>query len=98
MATRQIWTGRKSSIGTSAVAVMSTGVKARRGVQITAPADNGSTVYIGNSSAVTADSADGTDGYPVIAGETVVIPTRNPDLLYAIAESGSDNKVWWMII
>tara|TARA_B100000700_G_scaffold320652_2_gene418345 strand:+ start:2338 stop:2637 length:300 start_codon:yes stop_codon:yes gene_type:complete len=94
---RPVRTGRVSSIGTAAAQLTSSVVKAKRGVQITADSDNAATIYVGNSN-VTADAADTTDGYPIAAGETVVIPTRKPSDLYLIAESGDAGKVWWLII
>jgi len=86
-----------SSIGDSQAQLTATIRKAKRGVQITADASNPSIIYVGLTG-VTADSADATDGYPIAAGDTVVIPTRNPALLYVIAKTGSTGKLWWMII
>ena len=94
---RPIYTGRTSSIGTSAVALTSSDVSGDRGVQIFADSSNAGTLYVGEDDTVTADSADGTDGYPIAAGETVVIPTLRPDLLYVIASTGT-NKLWWMLV
>ena len=92
-----IRTGRKSSISTSALQLTTVDAEGQRGVQITADSGNSGAVYVGETSAITADGADGTDGYPIAAGETVVIPTLRADELYVIAGS-SGHKVWWMLI
>lgn len=93
-----IRTGRKSSISTTAAPLTTVDETGLRGVQIVADAGNAGTIYVGESSAITADSADGTDGYPIAAGDTVVIPTLRADELYVITSSGSTDKVWWMLI
>lgn len=89
-------TGRKSSIGTSAVALVSaTPATSENGVRIVADPNNTAAVYIGKSSAVTANSADATDGYPLYAGREIVIPKEYANEIYVIAPSGSQ-AVWWM--
>ena len=89
-------TGRKSSIGTSAVQI-TTSQHVSRGVQIIADSTNSVKVYVGIST-VTADSADGTDGFPLAAGESVVIPVIDPSTVYLIASTGSTSKVFFMTV
>ena len=89
-------TGRKSSIGTSAAQVTSS-THVSRGVQIIADSTNAVKVYVGIST-VTADSADGTDGFPLAAGESVVVPVSDPSLIYVIAPSGSSSKVFFITV
>ena len=89
-------TGRKSSIGTSALQVTSS-THVSRGVQIIADSTNAVKVYVGLST-VTADSADGTDGFPLAAGESVVVPVSDPSLIYVIAPSGSSSKVFFITV
>ena len=90
-------TGRKSSIGTTAVQLTTAVTHANRGVQIVADASNSSTIYVGLAT-VTTDAADSTDGFPLSAGESVVIPVINPSTVYVIAASGSDSKVFFITV
>ena len=89
-------TGRKSSIGTSAVQLTSTS-HVSRGVQVIADATNSVIVYVGLST-VTTDAADGTDGFPLSAGESIVVPVIDPSLIYVRAPSGSSSKVFFMTV
>ena len=58
-------TGRKSSIGTSAVQ-LTTSTHVSRGIQVIADSTNSVIVYVGLST-VTANAADSTDGFPLSA-------------------------------
>ena len=89
-------TGRKSSIGTSAVQLTSSS-HVSRGVQVIADSTNSVIVYVGLST-VTADAADGTDGFPLSAGESIVIPVIDPSLIYVRAPSGSSSKVFFITV
>lgn len=89
-------TGRKSSIGTTSVQVTTSKLKTISGLQVKASADNAGTVYVGTRSTITANTADTTDGYPLAAGETLLIPARSADEVYAIA-SEADQVLFWMI-
>ena len=89
-------TGRKSSIGTTAVQITSS-THVSRGVQIIADSTNSVKVYVGIST-VTANSADGTDGFPLAAGESVVVPVSDPSLIYVVAPSGSSSKVFFITV
>jgi hypothetical protein len=90
-------TGRKTitNSATQLTAVDATGL---RGVQIVAGSANADVLYVGESSAVTADASDTTDGYPLAAGETLVLPTLRADELYLIADGAGSNKVWWILV
>tara|TARA_R110000744_G_scaffold33039_6_gene77016 strand:- start:633 stop:929 length:297 start_codon:yes stop_codon:yes gene_type:complete len=90
-------TGRKSSIGTSAVQLTATSIHASRGVQIVADSTNSVKVYVGIST-VTADSIDATDGFPLSAGESVVIPVIDPSIIYVRAVSGTTSKVFFVTV
>ena len=90
-------TGRKT-ITNTATQLTAVDAEGQRGVQIVAGSANADTVYVGESSAVTADGGDTTDGYPLAAGETLVLPTLRADELYLIADSSGSNKVWWILI
>lgn len=89
--------GRKSSVGTSAVQLVSAATPASRGVLVKAAADNSGTVYVGNSSGVTADSADATDGMPIAAGEAVLVKINDASRVYLIG-SASGQKVFWLVV
>ena len=93
----QFFHGRKSSVGTSAVQLTSTSTDASRGVLVKAADDNSGTVYVGNSSSVTADSADATDGFPLAAGEAVLVKVNNASRVYLIG-SASGQKVFWLVV
>ena len=89
--------GRKSSIGTTALQLTATSTAVRRGVLVKASNENGTNkIYVGNSSGVTADSADGTDGYELGTGEAVVIEVDDANKVYVIADAGAANKVFWL--
>ena len=90
-------TGRKSSIGTSAAQLTTSHVHAKRGVQIVADSGNSGSVYVGIST-VTADSADATDGVPLAAGESDVVPVIDPTTIYVRAASGSSSKVFFITV
>ena len=90
-------TGRKSSIGTTAAQLTTTHVHAKRGVQIVADSGNSVAVYIGIST-VTTDAADATDGFPLAAGESVVVPVIDQTTIYVRAASGSSSKVFFITV
>ena len=69
------------------------------GVEVKAANANGGRVYVGLSAAVTANSADGTDGFELSAGETVflplaMVPGGDVANVWVIA-SASGQKVFW---
>ena len=89
-------TGRKSSIGTSAVQ-LTTSTHVSRGIQVIADSTNSVIVYVGLST-VTANAADATDGFPLAAGESIVIPVIDPSLVYVRAPSGSSSAVFFLTV
>ena len=88
--------GAKSSIGTSAVALVGTSRRATRGVQLKAAAANTAEVFVGNSG-VTTGSADGTDGFPLAAGEGLLLMVDDASKIYVRAASGSQ-KVFFVVL
>lgn len=88
--------GRTSSIGTTAVQLLATLGSAANGVLIKSANANTALIYVG-SSAVTADSADGTSGFELAAGEAITLEIDDPSKLYVIAASGTQ-KVYWMAV
>lgn len=93
----------KSSIGASAVQLISTATPFAVGLVVKAAAANTGKVYVAPSSAVTANSADATDGYELSAGETLFISpgemkslslAADASLVYVIG-STTGQKVFW---
>tara|TARA_B100000519_G_C14079056_1_gene360585 strand:+ start:349 stop:645 length:297 start_codon:yes stop_codon:yes gene_type:complete len=82
-------TGSKTSISTTAVKITSTSSYAKRGVQIVATLANTVPVYIGPEGVTAGTSAATTDGYPLQAGESIVIPVIDPTKIYAITASST---------
>ena len=89
--------GRKSSVGTTAVQLVTASTPATRGVLLRAAADNSGTVYVGNSSSVTADSADATDGMPLAAGDSLLVKVDDASKVYVIA-SATGQKVFFLTV
>lgn len=88
--------GRKT-IGGTAVRLYTGELKAIEGILIKTDSSNSGTVYISNRSDVTADSDDTTDGFPLAANESVVVPVRNPNELWIVG-SAAGQKIWWLIV
>jgi hypothetical protein len=82
-------TGSKTSIGTSAVPITSVTTNARRGVQIIADTANTVSVYIGISTVTAGTSAATTDGYPLAAGDSIVVPVIDATKVYAVTASST---------
>ena len=92
-----IRTGGKGSISTTPLQLTTVDAEGQRGIQITAASGNAAAVYVGESNAITPGTVDATDGYPIAAGATVVIPTLRADELYVVAPSAG-HQVHWMLI
>ena len=82
-------TGSKTGIGTSAVPITSQNLNASRGVQILASTSNSVAVYIGPEGVTAGTSSPSTDGYPLAAGEAVVVPVIEPNKIHAITASST---------
>ena len=92
----RILSGSNGSIGATALQLTSTAFKTIRGVQIKAAYDNTGIVYVGKQG-VTADSAEATDGFQLLAGEGVFIPIDDISKVYVIA-SATDQKVFYLAV
>ena len=97
MAVPNFFTGSKPGITTTAVSLASTELHAQRGVQIVAGTGNAHPIYIGQSSTVTADSSETTDGYPISAGESIVIPVIDPNSIFLVSAAGT-GKVFYVSV
>lgn len=88
--------GMKSGVGTTAVKLNATSISASRGVLIKAADANSGTVYIGNSSAVTAGTVDSTSGFELNGGASHFIECTNVNLIWLIANA-PNQKVFWEV-
>lgn len=89
----------KSSIGTDAVQLTTTDTPVRYRLIVRADPSNTGVVYLGLSSGVTANTADTTDGIPLRAGESIVLPNvlvDNATDVYLIGSAASQ-KVFWFV-
>ena len=92
------FTRRKSDIGTTPSRLIpeGQGTVVNKGVQIIASIGNDATLYVGYSDALTADSADATDGFPLSPGAAIFVPCRHPSDVFIRSASGSNQKVWFI--
>jgi len=89
------WTGSKA-VGTAIVQLIPNPLNIQKGVQIKADAANAGIVYIGKA-AVTAASADASDGIPLAAGEGLFIPVKDVTKIYMLADALAQ-EVYWMAV
>lgn len=66
------------------------------GILVKADAANAGIVYVGNAD-LTAGTADATDGYPLSAGDAVLIEVEDARQLYVFA-SQVDQVVYWLAV
>ena len=90
-------TGSKNNVGTSAAAIGTASEVAKKGIQIVSDPNNTVVVYIGDDTVTAGSSAPSTDGYPLQAGDTVVIPVFHPSEVYAVTAS-STATIHFMLI
>ena len=81
-----IKTGALSSIGATALQIQSIITAGATGVYIKASYTNTWILYIGNST-VTANSADATDGFELLASEGLFIEINDPSKLYVVGST-----------
>lgn len=84
-----------TSVGTTSVQITTDPIKVTRGVRIKAAAGNANTVYVGTRSNVTANSAADTDGYPLGAGEEILVPVDDVEKIHLIAGAVSQTIFWF---
>ena len=90
-------TGSKTGIGSTAVAITSRNLNASRGVQIMASTSNSVAVYIGPQGVTAGTSSSDTDGFPLAAGESVVVPVIEPNKIYAITASSTASLSYMLV-
>ena len=89
-------TGRKSAITTTAVQISTeTSIISEEGVLVYADPLNSAAIYIGFSNTITSDDADTTDGFPLVAGASLLLQVRHISDIWVVAASGSQ-KLWWV--
>lgn len=90
-------TGRRTVTASAAkIFTTETAERCDVGIQIFASSGNTADIYVSSESTITANSNDDTDGYPIQAGEKLLITERTPNYLYAVAPTGS--QTMWFII
>jgi hypothetical protein len=85
------------TVGAAAVQILATAAPLSAGVQIKASDTNTGIVYIGDTSSVTANTADATDGFPLSAGQGLFVPIDDVTRLYAIA-SAAGQKLFYAVL
>lgn len=88
------FTGSKASIGTAQVQLTATKNRLKRGLVVKAAHGNAGTVYVGLTG-VTADDTEATDGFPLTAGESVMVEVTDPSLVFCIA-SDAGHQVFFL--
>ena len=91
-----------ADVGTSEVVLIANApAETHKGVMVRAPGVNDDTpntavVYVGRSG-LTADSDNGTGGWPIPPGETVTIPVTDPETLFTISGTASQKLSYWIM-
>lgn len=94
---RKVFIGKKTrnkintagvDVGTSVVQLSSDTRPLDSGVQMVADADNGGIVYVGVRSNITAGTY-ATDGFPLSAGESLLLPVDSESEIYLIGDQAS---------
>lgn len=83
------FTNKSCTVGTSAAQINSGSISSTIGIQVRSSTANSGKIYIGSSSSVTAGTNASTDGFLLLSGESLMIPTNNVNLIYAISDTAS---------
>lgn len=95
--TRAGLTGRKSDIDATPSRLSTDLIRTvNEGVQILTSSSNTDAIYVGYSAAITADSADATDGFPLAPGAAMFLPCRHISDIWLRSESASSQVVWFL--
>lgn len=79
----------KVTIGTTVAQLSSSTRVLSLGVQCLAAPGNSNVVYIGTKSNLTAGSNDATDGFPLAAGSSILLPAGSESEVYIIGGAAS---------
>lgn len=98
MKTQRIRYGHKV-VGTSAARLTTVGVAMEKGILLRAPGSSDPTpntapVWVGNTKGVTADSAVGSGGMPLVPGASMTIPASLAKDIWIISTAGSQDIAW----
>lgn len=88
--------GVNNDVDTTAEPLTSVARRATRGVQLKASEANTGTICVGNAD-VTVGGAEGTEGFPLAAGEGLFLPIDDPSKLYVVADE-ANQRVHWLVI
>lgn len=88
-------TGRKH-VTNIASRIISSGVLSNEGFQLLSDIDNTGKIFVGNET-VTSGNSVNTDGFPLSAGDSILVRVSHSDLLYAIANP-SGQSLFWMVV
>jgi len=92
-------TGRRSDVSTVASKLSGdTGIVTNEGVQILVSSSNSEPIYVGYSSSITCDTADATDGFPLVAGSSLFLPCRHPSEIWVVAPTQSNLVLWFITL
>lgn len=86
--------GGAAATGTATQIASGASLAATKGVLVKADDDNTGSIYIGASVAVTADLGQTTSGTRLKAGQSLLIPVSNRNLLWLIGSAASQNFTW----
>jgi hypothetical protein len=95
--TNEMHHGHKA-VGATAVKLTPLEFTFNRGIRIRAPGANDPVantlaVWVGDSG-VTADSVEGSGGYPLAPGESVLLQVDDPTKIYVISTAGGQDVSW----
>lgn len=87
------WRQGRATVGATAARIHTDPLVGYHGLMLTADADNSETIFLGPTSAVTADDT-ATGGITLSPGSTKSFPLSSPHLVYAIAEAPGQGLAW----
>ncbi len=92
------FTRRKSDVDVvpTRLAPVGQGLIVNEGIQILASSANTDTLYVGYSASMTANSADLTDGFPLVAGSAIFLPCRQASDIYIMSTSNPSQVIWFL--
>jgi hypothetical protein len=79
-------TGSKT-VGATVVALSTSTRPLTNGVQIVAAADNSGSIYVGSHPTITPGTSDGTDGFQLAAGASVLYPAFTEAEVYLVGSA-----------
>lgn len=93
---RSGFTRRKSDVSATPTQLTPVDETCNTGVQVLASPDNAETIYVGYSSAITANEDDLTDGFPLVPGAAFFFPCRHPGQIWVRSTAVGSQVVWYL--